>query len=462
MATFSTHDGVELAYEDRGGNGFPLVMLHGWGQTQAMFRHQLADLALDRRVITLDLRGHGRSTKPHFGYRIARFSRDVYELLDYLGLQHTDVLGWSMGVSVWWSFIDQYGTDRIRRFIAVDQPSAVAAVPWMTADQQAESGAIFDVAALLTLGAALTGTCGIEVRNGFVRGMFSGEATDPEVLSFVMAELDTVPPYVGVPLLFDHSRPGLARRVAAHRCTHPRDRMRRQPRRPLITALHRGTDPQCQSARLPDRRRELPLPFPGESVSVQRSRGTVPRASMTTKIRCRCAPGQTRRESRSTLSRVSGTSRTSASPKLVTVTNVTALRTRTAARSASALMASGPRTVMMTRIATVSEPSRPICSRRSCTVIRVPSWSVSVQRGQVRAQDRIEASPTLAGLAVRHTPRLLVTNGPNVLSSRNLDFAERTALGPLARPRLASFLAHAGSLEWEVLLLAPSPDRSGR
>jgi pimeloyl-ACP methyl ester carboxylesterase len=78
MATFVTHDGVELAYEDRGGDAFPLVMLHGWGQTQAMFRHQLSDLAPDRRIVTLDMRGHGRSAKPHFGYRIARFSRDVY------------------------------------------------------------------------------------------------------------------------------------------------------------------------------------------------------------------------------------------------------------------------------------------------------------------------------------------------------------------------------------------------
>jgi len=54
-----------------------------------------------QRVITLDLRGHGRSSKPGFGYRIARFSRDVYELIDYLGLEHADVLGWSIGVSAW-------------------------------------------------------------------------------------------------------------------------------------------------------------------------------------------------------------------------------------------------------------------------------------------------------------------------------------------------------------------------
>ena len=204
MSTFTTHDGVELEYRDRGGDGFPLVMLHGWGQTQAMFRHQLADLAPDRRVITLDLRGHGLSAKPHFGYRIARFSRDVWELLDHLEVDKVDALGWSMGVSVWWSFIDQYGTDRIRKFIAVDQPSAVAAVPWMSAEEQAESGAIFDVAALVALGEALNGADGVTTRDGFVRSMFSGDQTDPEVLSFVMAELDTVPPYVGVPLLFDH------------------------------------------------------------------------------------------------------------------------------------------------------------------------------------------------------------------------------------------------------------------
>src|SRR6478735_9442760 len=174
MASFVTHDGVELDYEDRGGDGFPLVMLHGWGQTQAMFRHQLSDLAPDRRVVTLDMRGHGRSAKPHFGYRIARFSRDVYELLDHLGLERFDALGWSMGVSIWWSFIDQYGTDRLRRFIAVDQPAAVAAVPWLPDQARVDSGAIFDVAALLALGESLNGAEGDEAARTFVRSMFSG------------------------------------------------------------------------------------------------------------------------------------------------------------------------------------------------------------------------------------------------------------------------------------------------
>lgn len=203
MRELITTDGTRLAYRDSGGEGVPLVMLHGWGQTQAMFRHQIADLSPGRRVVTIDLRGHGLSDKPHHGYRIARLSRDVLELVDHLRLERFDALGWSMGVSVWWSFIDQYGTGRIRRFVAVDQPAAVAAVPWTTEREQQESGAIFDVPALLALGAALAAPGGDTVRADFVRGMFSGEP-DPEMLAFVAEQITATPAYAGVPLLFDH------------------------------------------------------------------------------------------------------------------------------------------------------------------------------------------------------------------------------------------------------------------
>lgn len=203
MGELTTNDGVRLVYRDSGGVGIPLVMLHGWGQTQEMFRHQSEGLAPTRRVITLDLRGHGVSGKPRHGYRVARLARDVLDLVDHLALDRFDALGWSMGVSVWWSFMDQYGTGRIRRFVAVDQPSAVAAVPWMTREEQQDSGAIFDVAGLLELGAALAGPDGDQARYDFVRGMFSGEP-DPALLAFVAGQIKSTPPYAGVPLLFDH------------------------------------------------------------------------------------------------------------------------------------------------------------------------------------------------------------------------------------------------------------------
>lgn len=204
MSTFATRDGVELGYNDSGGTGRGLVMLHGWGQTQAMFKHQLSGLATEaRRVVTYDHRGHGLSAKPRHGYRIARLAEDLKELLDHLELDDLDVLGWSMGASVLWSYIDLFGTGRLRRIVCVDQPAAVAAVPWMTPSEQAESGAIFDVAGLLELGANLHGPDSAAASEAFVRSMFSGDP-DEAVWSFVRQEITATPPYAGVPLLFDH------------------------------------------------------------------------------------------------------------------------------------------------------------------------------------------------------------------------------------------------------------------
>jgi pimeloyl-ACP methyl ester carboxylesterase len=207
VPAFTTTDGVELTYRDSaeqgGGEGPPLVMLHGWGQTQAMFRHQLDGLGATRRVVTLDQRGHGVSAKPHHGYRIARLARDLHELLDHLDVEQADLLGWSMGVSVCWSYIDQHGTGRVRRFVAVDQPAAVASVPWMSAAEQTQCGAIFDVAGLLALGGELAGSEGDKALEAFVRSMFSG-TPDPDVWAFVSTEVRSTPAYAGVPLLFDH------------------------------------------------------------------------------------------------------------------------------------------------------------------------------------------------------------------------------------------------------------------
>jgi pimeloyl-ACP methyl ester carboxylesterase len=203
MPTFTTDDGVALAYEDSGGEGTPLVMLHGWGQTQAMFRHQLTNLGKNRRVITYDHRGHGVSEKPHHGYRIARLAQDFEQLLNHLGLDHADALGWSMGASVLWSYLDNHGSGRVRRLIIVDQPAAVAAVSWMSKEEQTNSGAIFDVAGLLELCSDLNGPDGPQVCEAFVKSMFSGD-TDPEVWNFVAQEIKSTPAYAGVPLLFDH------------------------------------------------------------------------------------------------------------------------------------------------------------------------------------------------------------------------------------------------------------------
>ncbi|MBW9119571.1 alpha/beta hydrolase [Microbacterium trichothecenolyticum] len=201
--TVVTSDGVELSVRDTGGDGAVLILLHGWGQTQAMFRGQAAGLAHRRRIVTFDMRGHGTSSRPDHGYRIARLAADLRDVLDALRVERADLLGWSMGASVIWSYLELFGVSRVRSLVLVDQPAAVVAVPWMTEAEQAAAGSILPVDGLTALGKAVHEDDSGEVVRAFVRSMFTGEVDD-DLWEFVTEQIARTPRAAAVPLLFDH------------------------------------------------------------------------------------------------------------------------------------------------------------------------------------------------------------------------------------------------------------------
>src|SRR6202165_4293485 len=93
---------VEIAYLDEG-DGDPIVLVHGFASNkQVNWVHPgwVATLkGAGRRVIALDNRGHGASTKLYdpAAYHSAVMADDVRALLDHLGLPRADVMGYSMG-----------------------------------------------------------------------------------------------------------------------------------------------------------------------------------------------------------------------------------------------------------------------------------------------------------------------------------------------------------------------------
>ena len=105
MGEFSSFDGTTIAYDDLG-EGPPVVMLHGFAADARANWHQPkvvdAVVAAGRRVITPDARGHGRSGKPHdiAAYQGQAMPRDVTALLDHLGIDQVDVVGYSMGARI--------------------------------------------------------------------------------------------------------------------------------------------------------------------------------------------------------------------------------------------------------------------------------------------------------------------------------------------------------------------------
>ena len=61
-------------------------MIPGWSQTAVEWINNAKALTSCRRVVALDMRGHGESDKPEHGYRVYRFAQDLHEALECLGI----------------------------------------------------------------------------------------------------------------------------------------------------------------------------------------------------------------------------------------------------------------------------------------------------------------------------------------------------------------------------------------
>jgi pimeloyl-ACP methyl ester carboxylesterase len=114
------HQDVEIAYLDEG-EGEPIVLVHGFASNAVVNWVQPGWFKFlkeaGRRVIALDNRGHGASTRLYdpAAYHSAIMAADVRALLDHLSLERADVMGYSMGA-------------RIAAFLALQDPQRVRSV----------------------------------------------------------------------------------------------------------------------------------------------------------------------------------------------------------------------------------------------------------------------------------------------------------------------------------------------
>lgn len=123
---FSTfeHDGMEFAYFDEGDRDAPpTLLIHGFASSAFVnWVHPGWFQTLthaSRRVVAIDNRGHGRSAKPHdpAAYHPSLMAGDSAALLDHLGIESADVMGYSMGA-------------RISAFLALEHGDRVRSLVW--------------------------------------------------------------------------------------------------------------------------------------------------------------------------------------------------------------------------------------------------------------------------------------------------------------------------------------------
>lgn len=90
------NQGANLYYEEAG-QGKPFIFLHGFGLDVRQWERQVEFFSSEYRVITLDARGHGKSTLPPGKVQNGIFWQDVVAMMDYLGIEKATICGLSMG-----------------------------------------------------------------------------------------------------------------------------------------------------------------------------------------------------------------------------------------------------------------------------------------------------------------------------------------------------------------------------
>jgi pimeloyl-ACP methyl ester carboxylesterase len=118
---FLERDGVKLFYEDSGSGEPALVFVHGWTCNHTHWAAQVRYFSPRHRVVTVDLRGHGRSDAPQQEYSMAGFADDLAWLCRRLGVERPVVIGHSMGGVVTLVMAAQY-PDVVRAGVTVDSP----------------------------------------------------------------------------------------------------------------------------------------------------------------------------------------------------------------------------------------------------------------------------------------------------------------------------------------------------
>jgi pimeloyl-ACP methyl ester carboxylesterase len=104
-----------------GGDGPPLLLIHGWPQTWFYWRLVMPTLAKDFEVIAVDQRGIGLSGKPETGYDTASLAEDMTALMDALGHERFAVVGVDTGMLIAYAVAADH-RDRVQRLVVGEAP----------------------------------------------------------------------------------------------------------------------------------------------------------------------------------------------------------------------------------------------------------------------------------------------------------------------------------------------------
>jgi pimeloyl-ACP methyl ester carboxylesterase len=132
-------NGINLYYETHG-TGRPMILLHGGLMSGEMFSPILPALTDRHQVITVDLQGHGRTADIDRPIDARLMADDIAALIDHLGLEKPDIVGYSLGGGVAFFTAMKY-PDKIGKLVSASANIRRDAIPPEMLAQQAQVNA---------------------------------------------------------------------------------------------------------------------------------------------------------------------------------------------------------------------------------------------------------------------------------------------------------------------------------
>jgi pimeloyl-ACP methyl ester carboxylesterase len=137
-------NGVQMYWRSTGTGGTPLVVVHGGFGLADMYGDVLHRLAERRRVVAVELQGHGRTPDIDRPFSYEAFGDDLAALVDHLDLGAADLLGYSLGAGACLRAAIQY-PERVRRLVVVSTAARRSGwFPEVLENQTQVGSALFD------------------------------------------------------------------------------------------------------------------------------------------------------------------------------------------------------------------------------------------------------------------------------------------------------------------------------
>ncbi len=184
---------VKIYYESSG-QGNPLLFVPGWMMTAGIWKEQVAAFSKTHRVIVMDPRGQGNSSKVLSGNTLQQQAKDLRRLMESLQLDGVTVVAWSMALAVVLEYVNQFGNDRLKSVVLVDGwPSMVKKDDWPRGLTPEETNRLV----LDWENNRMAKT------NEFIDSMFTTERSDPE-LEWMVKEALRTPTTIATVMGYDY------------------------------------------------------------------------------------------------------------------------------------------------------------------------------------------------------------------------------------------------------------------